>query len=267
MLDGPQIQRSFGTAQIAMTRGRLLALRQSGSAKVMLPRCHQSAPEIVFLNTSGGLTAGDRLEYRLDLGPDSQATATTQTAERAYRAEGPPARARVRLSLDRGARLDWLPQETILYDGAKLERETEIDLAPKAQILAIETIILGRAAHGETLRRVTLSDRRQIRRDGKLVLLDPMRLGDGAVQRAGNAALLGGMRAIATLFFVAPDAPAALPSLRAELTEPDVKAAVSSRDGAIILRCLAPDGWPLRRQMIRLVQKLRPGALPRVWQI
>lgn len=267
MLDEGPIQRSHGAAHVAMTQGRLVSLRQTGSAKVILPRCHGSAPEIVFLNTSGGLTAGDRLDYALELGAGDRATATTQTAERAYRADGTAARARLRLSVGARAQLCWLPQETILFDGAKLNRDTRIEMGPDAEILATETVILGRAAHGETLHRLEFADRRQVWREGRLAFLDPMKLNDAGLQRAGNAALLGGMRALTTLLFAAPGAADALGTLRAELTEPDVEAAASCRGGVIVLRCRARDGWPLRRQVIRLVERLRPGALPRVWQI
>ena len=149
MFDEIPLQRSDGTAHIALQGGRIAALRQSGSAKVMLPRTHSAAPEIVFLNTSGGLTAGDRLDYGVQLGAGMRAGATTQTAERAYRAEGGRARARVTLELGPGASLTWLPQETILFDGSALSRQTCVSLAADAWYLGVETVILGRAAMGE----------------------------------------------------------------------------------------------------------------------
>lgn len=267
MLDAPQLQRSFGSASVRFDRGRLVGLMQRGSAKAMLPRSHGSRPEVVFLNTSGGLTSGDRLEYRLDIGAGVRAVATTQTAERAYRADGPPARARVDLVVGQGAELDWLPQDTILFDGASLARETRVALAGDARFLGIETIVLGRAAMGETVTCLSLSDRRRIERDGRVVLLDPFRLDDAALSRAEGRALLAGARAVAVLVLIAPDAADVLAGLRAEMDEPGVTAAASASDGRLVLRCLAADAWPLRRQMIRLIHRLRPDALPRVWQI
>ncbi|NHF74247.1 urease accessory protein UreD [Paracoccus xiamenensis] len=266
MFDAVHMQRSEGVARVALSGGRLVELSQSGSAKALLPRCHGARPEIVFLNTSGGLTAGDRLDYRVDLGPSTRATATTQTAERAYRAEGVSAQARVTLSVAAGGMLDWLPQETILFDGASLDRETVVDLAENASFLGLETIVLGRAAMGETVSRLSLSDRRIIRRAGRIEVFDPFRLDDSSLARGNAPALLQGARAIAVLILSAPGAEVQLPALRAALTEPDVTAAASALPGRVVLRAHAPDAWPLRRQMMRLIETLRPGALPRVWQ-
>lgn len=260
------MQRSAGVARVSIDGGRLTGLAQSGSAKALLPRSYGPAPEVVFLNTSGGLTSGDTLDYQLDLGPATRATATTQTAERAYRADGIPAQARVALKVGAGGMLDWLPQETILFDGAQLDRLTEVDLAEDASFLGLETIVLGRAAMGETLRRLHLHDRRIIRRNGRVEVLDPFRLVGASLARADAPALLQGARAVAVLILSAPDAEHQLPALRAALTEPGVTAAASALPGRVILRAHAPDAWPLRRQMARLIDTLRPGGLPRVWQ-
>ena len=266
MFDTAIMQRSSGLAEIALDRDRLTGLSQAGSAKVMLPRTHGAAPEIVFLNTSGGLTAGDRLEYRLTLGPGARAVATTQTAERAYRAEGEPASARVCLRVGAGASLDWFPQETILFDGAKLDRVTLVELSGDAAFLGLETIVLGRAAMGETLRHLSLRDTRRIIRDGRIEAFDPLRMDSAALGRAANPALLAGARAFAVLILSAPGAGDRLPALRATPVEPGVECAASALSGRIVLRAHAPDAWPLRRQMARLIETLRPGALPRVWQ-
>ncbi|WP_368661313.1 urease accessory protein UreD [Paracoccus sp. (in: a-proteobacteria)] len=257
------MQRSFGQARVALSGGRLAALHQAGSAKAML-RLH-GQPEVVFLNTSGGLTDGDRLDLSLTLAQGT-ATATTQTAERAYRASGPPARVTVSLTAGPGARLSWLPQETILFNDARLHRQTTVDLAPDAAFLGLETIILGRAAMGETVRCLDLTDRRVIRRNGRPLLVDPLRLTDAALDRA-TGALLGGARAMAVLMLVQDGAADALAPVRAVLSEPGVSAAASAWDGRLVVRAVAADGWPLRRQMIRLIETLRPGGVPRVWQL
>lgn len=268
MLDQISHQRSRGEARISLTPTGIGTLSQTGSAKVLLPRCHGAAPEIVFLNSSGGLASGDRLDFSAALAPGRVATATTQTAERAYRAEGPRAECTVTLDLGAGARLDWLPQETILFEGAALHRRTRVNLRGDAQFLGIDMFVLGRIAMGETLRRVDLDDRREIRRDGRLVMMDPLRLTDQALGRADHDALLGGARAIGFLTLAGPGVETALPALRDALSHPAVRGAASARPGLVTLRCLAGDGWPLRQQMARLINRIRPGAqLPRVWQI
>ncbi len=269
-------QRSHGAARAVFAPGpgggqtRLSDLHQRGSAKVFVfPRpargtARPSGPEIVFLNTSGGLTGGDRLDLALALGPGCRATATTQTAERVYRAASGRARVEVRMELGEGAHLDWLPQETILFDGASARRRTVITLAPGASCLMAETLILGRAAMGETLRRVAFHDWRLIRRGAiplhlEALSLDPARLGD-------HPAGLAGARALATLVLVSPSAGDALGRVRAALDEGGVRGAASALEGRLVVRLMAGDGFPLRRQLARLIRLLRGTPNPTVWQ-
>jgi urease accessory protein len=253
------MQRARGEARVALGRERLIRLRTEGSAKAILPGGH-AGREVVFLNTAGGLTSGDHLSYALDM--QGRAVATTQTAERAYKATGTPARMEVHLSVGPGGWLDWLPQETILFDRAQLDRRTVIDLAPDAGCLALEAVVLGRAAMGESLSDIRFRDRREIRRDGAPLWLDPLALDASALQ---GAATLNGARAFASLVLT-EEVP--LGPLRAALDEPGVTGAASAFQGRTVLRLLAVDGWPLRRQIVRLLHILRQGApLPRVWQM
>jgi urease accessory protein len=262
----PQRSRGAARAGFALVGGetRLRDLRQQGSAKAMILPGPNGAPEVVFLNTSGGLTGGDRLDYALTLGAGCRATATTQTAERVYRSDGGAARLAVNLDLADGAHLDWLPQETILFDSANARRRTVITLAPGASCLMAETLVLGRAAMGETVRRIAFHDWRLIRRGEtplhlEALALEPARLGD-------NPAGLAGARALATLVMVSPGAADALGPARAALAEPGVAGAASAVAGRLVVRMMAGDGWPLRRQLARLLELLRRAPLPRVWQ-
>lgn len=263
----PRHERSQGAAHVALlpgpNGGRLDRLHQSGSAKAFL-HPGLSGPEVVLLNTSGGLTGGDSLSYRLDLDAGCRATGTTQTAERAYRSTGNAARVTVHHRVGPGAHLDWLPQETILFDQSHLVRETVIDLAADASCLMLEAVVLGRAAMHETVTRITLTDSRRITRAGKPVMVEPLHLATDAL--GAGPGVLNGARAFATLALVAQGAEAALGRVRAELTEPGVSGGASGYDNKLIVRLMAADGWPLRRQIRRLVQALRPGPPPRVWQ-
>lgn len=253
-------QRSRGEVVATWQAGRLDRLRQAGSAKaIALP-----GPELVVINTSGGLTGGDRLSVDLTVGDGCTVTATTQTAERFYRAAEGVARITVTARVGNGARLDWLPQETILFQGCAADRRTEIDLAADAACLSVESLVLGRAAMGETLTRIALRDWRLIRRAGRPVYLDPLAL-DPARLMSG-APGLDGARALSTVVLCAQGAEDAVATARALLTEPGVTAAASGFDGRLIVRLMAPDGWPLRRQLLRLLAALRPQPLPRVWQ-
>jgi urease accessory protein len=261
MLTAPNMQRVRGTAFVRLTRAGLADLHQQGSAKAMLPRTDDPDPEVVFLNTAGGVTGGDRLDYALTVGDGARATGGTQTAERAYRATGPsPAEVVTRLSVGAGARLDWLPQEVIVFEGARLRRETVVELADNAAFLGVEAVTLGRAAHGETVRAAHLSDLRSIRRGGRLVHQEHLELGPDAL---ADPMALGPNRAFATLTFVAPGCADALGPVRAALG-PDGHA--SAWDGRLVARLAAPRAAPLRRALIRAIVTLRGRPMPRVWQ-
>ncbi|MFN4158286.1 MAG: urease accessory protein UreD [Gemmobacter sp.] len=264
-------QRARGRAEVRLKAGPAGAMpdrvMQEGSAKAILSGLGTDAPEVVFLNTAGGLTGGDRMALSLDLAPGIRATATTQTAERAYASSGGSAQVGVTLRVGEGGWLDWLPQETILFDGASLARAVSIDLAPGAGCLFLESVILGRHAMGETLRGLHFHDRREVLRAGRPVWTEPLALDTRTLARAGGPAILGGARAFATIALVRPDAGDLLEPLRAVLDQPEVESGASAMEGRLVLRLLAWDGLPLRRQILRALAVLRAGRpLPRVWQ-
>ncbi|MCA2010825.1 urease accessory protein UreD [Cereibacter sphaeroides] len=254
------MQRTRGQAEVAMEGGKLKRLFTQGSAKAIV--LHDPVrPEVVFLNTSGGLTGGDRLSFSLHT--DCGLTATTQTAERAYKATDGSARMDVSMDITQG-RLDWLPQETILFDRSALRRRTRVTLGPQAECLTLEAVVLGRAAMGETVGEFLFHDLREITRNGKPLVIEPLKM---AADCLTGPATLNGARAFASLALVAQGAEDALGPVRAILDEDGVRGAASGFDGKLTIRLMAADGWPLRRQIARLMAVLRPGPLPRVWQI
>lgn len=261
-------ERSHGAARLSFRRSgawtRLAGLHQSGSAKAFVHPTAQG-PEVVFLNTSGGMTGGDRLSFGLKLEAGCRVTATTQTAERAYRSAEGAAQVAVDHEIGPGGHLDWLPQETILFDHSALKRATTIRLGKGASCLLMEAIVLGRAAMGETVRSLHLTDRRKVLRDGGPVLYEPLTLTDAAL--VAGTGVLQGARAFASLALVGQGAEAALGAVRQVLDEPGVNAGASGFDGKLTVRLMAADGWPLRRQILRLLAVLREGQVPRVWQM
>ncbi|QCO57704.1 urease accessory protein UreD (plasmid) [Pseudorhodobacter turbinis] len=265
-IDQSQMQRSYGLADLGFTKrnGRVAldVLRQEGAAKVMLPRVAGDVPEAVFLNTSGGLTGGDHLRLSMDVGAGCRVLATTQTAERGYAVSSGAARLDIRARVGAGGRLDWMPQETILFQNANLHRTTEIDLAAGAECLLAESLVLGRAAMGETLHHAGLQDHRIIRRKGRPLWAEGLRL-NADVLADRSAALLRGDRAFAVVCLIAQGAEDAVGPLRAAL---GAGAAVSGWDGRCVLRISAADGWPMRQQLARVLKILTGRALPRVWQ-
>ncbi|NRB00594.1 MAG: urease accessory protein UreD [Rhodobacteraceae bacterium] len=269
MLDDMPVtmQRSRGDARVELvhaSRGTVLSdLRQKGSAKAFLPRTDGDRPEVVFLNTSGGLTGGDTLHYGLALGEGARAVGATQTAERGYRSISGAAQVTVDLSVGADAHLDWLPQETILFQGANLDRTTTVRLAQDATFLGVETLVLGRSAMGETVSEISARDRRIILRDGVPLQIDPLAFGKGMLNDQSGAGL-SGATAMASLCYVAPDAEDRLAHIRTCL---DVSAAASAWDGRLVVRALSSDAATLRRMLAGVITELTGRPLPRVWQV
>jgi urease accessory protein len=264
-----ELQRARGRAEVAVSRRdgriRLDRLYQEGCCKAILPRAEGPAPEAVLINTSGGVTGGDRIGWRLEAGPGAALVATTQAAERVYRSAGGAAQVETRLVLGAGAALDWLPQETILFDGGRLARRLEVEMAEDARLLALECVLLGRAAMGETVAAGALDDQWRIRRAGRLVHAEALRLtGDIASAGAGPATLRGA-RAFATLVHVAPEAETRLDAARAALGAEGVLAAATAKPSVLIARWLSPDAQALRAGLIRFLIAFRAAPLPRVW--
>ena len=264
------IQRARGRAEIAFRlsdgAARLKRLYQSGCSKAFLPRTHGRPPEVVLVNTAGGLTGGDRIDHAIAAEAGVRLVGTTQTAERIYRALAGTARVETRLAAGADARLDWLPQETILFDGGRLARRLEVDLAGDAAFTGLETLVLGRAAMGETVASGAVSDRWCIRRDGRLVHLEALRIAGDIRAATSGAATLGGCRAMATLIHAAPEAGDRLAAARVTFAGLEgVTAAASAKPGVLILRFAAVDLAPLRTALKRFLLDFRAAPLPRVW--
>jgi urease accessory protein len=267
----PHLERAHGTARISFDRSRgrirLADLAQSGSAKVMLPRSASDCPEAVFLNTAGGLTSGDRLQFGLDLGTDTRVTATTQTAERGYKCLNGPAHLTINATLGTGAHLDWLPQETILFENCHLIRDTHIALAHGASCVMSEIVVLGRRAMGESPTRARLFDRRMVTLGGRPLWADALRLDANVLADAGQAAILDGNFAFAVLAFLGAGAESAAAPLSNLPPTSGVQTAVSGWNGRCIARAMAPDLWILKQWLGRAIAQLTARPLPRVWQM
>ncbi|WP_293350898.1 urease accessory protein UreD [Phenylobacterium sp.] len=246
-------------------RTRLARLYQDGCGKIRLPRdARAEGLEAVLINSSGGLTGGDYMEWLATVGDGARLTLSTQACEKVYRARDGQAQQRVALILGERARLDWVPQETILFDGGALSRRLEADLADGARLLAVEAVVLGRTAMDETVRHGAVHDRWRIRREGRLMFADDLRL-DGAIAQIGACApVLAGGRAFASLLLVDDDAGRYLAPLRAALGE---RGGASAFEGKLFARVVAPDGFALRQALLPALEMLRDGEpLPRVWR-
>ena len=239
-------------------------LRQQGALKALFPRSYGPTLDAVFLNTAGGLTGGDRMALDVVAQAGAHVVLSSQAAERGYAAlDGHVARVDVTLQVAQGARIDWLPQETILFDAAALDRRMSVDLAASAQCLILEPVIFGRVAMGEVIHTLHLRDQWRIRRDGVLVFADAIRLIGDAAALLARPAIAGGAGAMATLLLAAPQAAA----LAGTLALPDTAGASLLADDLLLIRLLATDGFTLRRDLIPLIEALSSAPIPRVWRL
>jgi urease accessory protein len=239
---------------------------QSGSLRMRLPR-GEGPPCAVLVNTAGGMAEGDSLEQSIAWGEGTVATVTTQAAEKIYRALSAGCRISTRLTVAHGAQAEWLPQETILFDAARLRRDAQIVLEGDVTFLGLEAVVLGRTAMGETLRSGSLHDRMRIWRNGRLVYADSLALeGDiGALME--RQAIGGGARAMAVIVHASCDAGGLIAQVREALAGATGMAAASTWNGLLAVRLLASDGEMLRGDITLALSALRGGRpLPRVWR-
>ncbi|TCL74488.1 urease accessory protein UreD [Rhizobium sp. BK251] len=263
-------QRAEGRGHLAAKaldgRTRIRELYQEGAAKIRLPDTFDASMEAVLINTAGGLTGGDRMDWRVVAGPRTRVDVTTQACEKIYKASAGTAAVTTTIEVGEGSRVDWLPQETILFDRASLSRTLDVRLSESAEFLAVEAILLGRKAMGETVETGLFRDRWRIYRAGKLIHGEDLRLeGDVAGIGARNA-VLSGQVAFATVLYTGPLAEGHLSKVRG-LIEGTMGGA-SQWQGKLVLRLAAADGFALRKILIPVISALRNGApVPKVWHL
>jgi urease accessory protein len=263
-------QRAKGVARLATKsldgRTRIDVFYQEGCGKIRIPESFDGSMEAVLINTSGGLTGGDRIGWEVNAGANTKVTVTTQACERIYRSSGGDAHVTARLSAGPGATLHWLPQETILFDQGALVRTLDADLSEGAELVALEAILLGRKAMGETVAYGNLRDRWRIRRNGRLIHAEDLCLSGEINSVAGRRSTLSGNLAFATVLYVGDRAESVMPKLHALLGE--WLAGASQWNGKLVIRMAAEDGFALRKILVPAISLLRNGEPPpKVWNI
>ena len=258
------MQRSRGQVHIGVRGRALQTLAQSGCLRACFPRPHDGATEAVIVNTAGGIADGDRLRIEAAAEDGADLVVTTPSAERVYRArpQADAARVNVVLRVKAGARLAFLPQETILFDGCALDRTLEVALDTKGSYLGVEALVFGRQASGETVGSIRLRDAFRLRRDGRLVLHDCVRLQGSVSNLLASHAGAGGGRGMATLVYAACDVDARLDDVRRAISE---AGSASAWDGVLMARMRAADGKQLRDAIAAVLSVLHCRSLPRVW--
>jgi len=245
---------------------------QQSPIRILFPRtCRSTAEEAVLINTAGGIAGGDQIGIAVTALGNSSIAVTSQAAERVYRALNQPAHISTKLRASGTAKLAWLPQETIVFNRARFSRETEIDLSSGSELLALEWLVLGRAAHGEAIVAGHISDSWRLRKDGRLIWADTLRIHDEIFPHLHRKALLSDSRAVATLIYFGPCLEKSLEFLRNSASSLDCHCAVSSVAGLIVVRFAANQFSELRRAMRVVIKQFDqqlgggPFRVPKMW--
>ncbi len=275
----PKYERADGAARIDFRLGpqgrtALADLYQRAPCRVLFPDTEVGEPpQAVLLTTSGGLTGGDRTHVEVCVREGARATLTTQAAEKLYRARLGDEDTRIHVDMRVGpnAWAEWLAQETILFDGARMRRSFHADVDPSGRLLAVETAVFGRTAMGETFASGFMHDSWRVRRGTRLVWADAQRLEDDITMARGRPFGFGTAVACSTLVYVGVDAARLLETTRDQLRQSDLSAAATSFDGLLLVRVLSEDAVKARSVVMNLIAHLRssaaglPASVPRVW--
>jgi urease accessory protein len=264
----PILQRARGEGRVIASardgKTEIQSLYQDGCAKVRLPHTHSDALQAVLMNTAGGLTGGDHIRWSATAMPSAKLVITTPACERVYRSIDGDARVENRLVAHEAAHIDWLPQETILFEGSRLARQLDVELHERATLTAVEAVLIGRDAMGESAPNAHLRDTWRIRRNGRLIHAEATALTGDPAERS-SLSLLNGAIAFATVLHVAPDAERKLDAIRALLPESGGASLIGER---LTVRLLARNGLALRRALSPIIALLSSaGSIPRLWTL
>jgi urease accessory protein len=270
------LQRAEGAVRIVLSGSEsgthVKEVFQQSPLRILFPSTIAGAvAEAVLLNTAGGIAGGDRLECGVTALANAAIAVTSQAAEKVYRALTVPARSATRLKVCAAAKLAWLPQETILFNWARLSRTTEIELTHGAELLALEWLVLGRAAHGEKMTGGHIADSWRVKKDGQLIWADSFRATDEVFPHLHRKALLSDCKAFGTLVYFGPRLDARLEFLRDIAPSLGCRCSMTSVSGLIIARFAARTSFEVRLALRGFLQKFgaelggHPFRMPKMW--
>ena len=228
----------------------------------------------VLTTTSGGLVGGDVISIKVHAEAETQAMIMAQAAEKIYRSAGDDCLIDITIKADDGAWFEWLPQETILHQGARMRRQTKLHLSGSARVFAGEFLVFGRHAMGEKMTEGLVRDCWGVSVDGRALWADAFHM-DGALDKIiDHAAGLGGARGLANCVYTGPDASDHLDLARTLLeTQVNVRSGATVVNGVLLVRWLGSDVFSLRKSFAAFWKKFRnqvggqPEQLPRLWDI
>jgi urease accessory protein len=239
-------------------------VHEAGSLRARFPNGNGDTLDAVIVNVAGGMTGGDRFDIGIKVGAGASLNVTTAAAEKIYRSLGPDTEIDVALEAGPGAILTWLPQETILFDRARLRRKIDVQLAPGAGLLLAEAIVFGRSAMGETVNSGCFIDRWRVRVGGALVFAESMRLDGSIAQHLRQRAIAGGSVAVAGVLKI-PGDDDIVAKVRAMRQDFAGEVDATAWNGFALTRCVAADGAGLRHDLLKVLTALGGAPLPRLW--
>jgi urease accessory protein len=243
---------------------RRARVHEQGALRLRCPGPPAPELEAMIVNTAGGMAGGDRFALDLAVGPDARLVVTSAAAEKVYRTLGAETTIVARLKVAAGGEMAWLPQETILFDSARLRRTIEVDLAADARLLLAEAVIFGRSGMGETVADGFLLDRRRVRRGGRLIHAETVRLDGTVAAKLAQSAVANGGVAIASVLSV-PGDDAMVAAVRDAGRQCRGEVGASAWNGLAVVRLVATDGAALRHDLACVLTTIRGGRLPRLW--
>ncbi len=264
------MQRMEGSASFSTIynddHSTLEKLYQSGSLKLRFPLYPDKHFEAVQINTAGGVTGGDKLFWKCELGEKTQATITTQAAEKIYRSlDGRPAEINISLNLRKNSTLFWLPQETIFFNRGALKRKITVEMEEGAALLLVEAFIFGRKLMGEKVVNGFIDDEWQVRLCDELVHFEAFKINGNILQQSTRPAIFNGNQAIASVLYIADDYQSKEEAAREIIGQ---SGGASAWNGKLLARIIEKDSYFLKKRLVPLVNLLTKGAgVPKFWSI
>jgi urease accessory protein len=222
--------------------------------------------QTIIVHPPGGIAGGDRLALVIDVGADAHAQLTTPGAAKWYRSTGAAARQTFEARVGAGGTLEWLPQEAIVFDGARVETATVVTLERDAAFVGWDIVCLGRTASGEHYRQGHYRQRFELVREGALVWAERTMIDAGADVTTSPVGL-NGCPMFGTFVVAAPAIPDAMLAACRHLAPGDAEAiegAVTRLPGVLVARCRGRSAEAARRWFAALWAVVRPGVCGRV---
>ena len=275
-LSDRHLQRADGSSRIVLggseTGTRIMDIFQRAPLRIMFPSLrHGTVEELVLVNTAGGIAGGDRLHASVTTLANASVAVTSQAAEKIYRALSEPARIATKLVACGASKLAWLPQETIFFNCGRLSRNTDIELSSGAELLALEWLVLGRAAHREEIFGGYIADNWRVKKDGRLIWADSFRATEEVFSQLPRKALASYCKAVGTLIYFGPHLDRCLQYLRAIAPSLACHCRATSVGGLVVVRFAAEVAADLRLALRNCLQQLSPELgpgpfrVPKMW--